>query len=196
MLGNMVAVVLAGGQGRRVDYQQKALLCYDGKALLTHILDRLRPQVKDVWISANQALEQYRTYEPRVFVDETTGFLGPMEGMNSAWQATEADWLVFVPCDNPFFPEDLVEKLCQKQAETGLPLVVAHDGERMQPLYCLMSRTLHPSLGAAIAQGHLSVWRWITENAYAEADFSQAGPAAFQNLNTLALLSNDAHEKA
>lgn len=182
------AVVLAGGQGSRVGYQQKALLVYQGQPLLVPILERLRVQVAQVCISANQALDTYRSFEPKVFEDVTEGFLGPMEGMNSAWHALEGDWLVFVPCDNPHFPTDLVDRLWQTHQATGQYLVVAFDGERLQPLYCLMHRSLQASLAAAIAKGHLSVWRWIDENPHALADFSDLGAKAFQNLNTLALI--------
>ena len=185
------AVVLAGGQGSRVGYQQKALLDYQGQPLLVPILESLRAQVTEVHISANQALDTYRSFEPKVFEDVTEGYLGPMEGMNSAWQAIDGDWLVFVPCDNPHFPKDLVARLWQTQQATGQNLVVAFDGERMQPLYCLMHRSLQVSLSAAIAKGHLSVWRWIDENPHALADFRDVGAKAFQNLNTLALIQAD-----
>lgn len=187
----LFAVVLAGGQGRRVGYQQKALLSYQGRPLLVSILEKLKPQVSKVYISANQCLAAYQALEPGVFEDVRPGFLGPMEGMYSAWQAIDAEWLVFVPCDNPHFPQDLVNRLWQAQQTTGEKLLVAFDGERVQPLYCLMHRSLMASLASAIDKGHLSVWRWIEENPHALADFSDLGTQVFQNLNTLALIQAD-----
>ncbi len=186
-LQKVSAIILAGGKGQRVGFKQKALLNYHGKPMIEAILAILSPQLaKDkVWINANQSLEVYRSYCLNVFQDIEQGFLGPLAGMLSAWQFVNSDWLVFVPCDNPNLPNVLVERLIRVQLESKMPLIVTYDGERLQPLYCLMHRSMQKSLSTAIEKKHLSVWRWIKENPHALADYADCCPENFQNLNSL-----------
>jgi len=181
----ITGVVVAGGQGSRVGYQQKALLLFKGKPIIETILDSLSSQVKRIFINANADISRYQVYCSNVFVDAYQGFLGPLAGMHALWQHIESDWAVFVPCDNPSLPNDFVARLVSVQQQTHKPIVVVNDGERMQPLYLLMHRSMESSLQAVIEKRHLSVHRWVKENDYAEASFADCYPETFKNLNTL-----------
>ncbi len=179
-------VVIAGGQGSRVGFRQKALLPYLGKPILESILSRINGQAGSVWINANAEIERYKQYTAHVFKDGYDGFLGPLAGMQAAWKHIKTDWAVFIPCDNPALPGDFVSRLIAAYQQHPAPIVVVHDGSRMQPLYLLMHRSMSSSLDDAIEKRHLSVNRWVKENVYAEADFSDCCPDAFQNMNSLA----------
>ena len=182
---NITGVIIAGGQGSRVGYQQKALLPYHGEPILKPILNLLSAQVCDVWVNANAELERYESYSKSLFSDEYQGFLGPLAGMHAAWQYIKTDWAVFVPCDNPNIPNDFVDRLVLAYQEQPNPIVAVFDGERLQPLYLLMHRSMRHSLGKAIDIGHLSVNRWVKENAFTQASFADCCPHAFKNMNTL-----------
>ncbi|BCN92478.1 molybdenum cofactor guanylyltransferase [Thiomicrorhabdus immobilis] len=179
-------VVIAGGRGSRVGYQQKALLTYKGEPILKPIMHSLTEQTVSVWVNANAELERYHGLTRQLFSDEYQGFLGPLAGMHAAWQYIETDWAVFVPCDNPNLPHDFVNRLLEAYQSQNNPLVVVDDGERIQPLYLLMHRSMQDSLSEAIAKNHLSVNRWVKENAHTTANFADCCPEAFQNMNTLA----------
>mgnify|MGYP000060702172 FL=1 len=64
--------------------------------------------------------------------------------------------------------------------------MVVNGGERLQPLYIMMHRSMASSLSQAIAKGHLSVNRWVKENDFTEASFADCSPKGFENMNTLA----------
>jgi len=182
---NIIGVIIAGGQGRRVGYQQKALLPYHDEPILKPILNMLSTQVSEVWVNANAELERYQPYSKNVYCDKYQGFLGPLAGMHAAWQYIESDWVVFVPCDNPNIPNDFVDRLISAYQKHPNPIVVVNDGERLQPLYLMMHRSMMQSLGKAIEIGHLSVNRWVKENAFTQANFADCCPHAFKNMNTL-----------
>ena len=184
------AVILAGGQGRRVGYQQKALLPYKNQPVIKTVLDKLIPQVNDIWISVNGDLSAYVPYTEKLFTDNYSGFLGPLAGMHAAWQHVTHEWVLFVPCDNPNLPSNFVEQMLKVHSQSPAPLVVANDGSRMQPLYLLMHRTMSSSLEKAIEKNHLSVHRWVKENEFIEADFSKANANIFENMNTLQYYDN------
>ena len=181
------AVILAGGQGSRVGFQQKALLDYQGQPLLVSVLDRLIEQASSHWVSIHTDPKLYLPYCSNLIADESNAFLGPLAGMQAAWHQLDSEWLLFVPCDNPCLPLDLVNRLIEAYYFNPSPLVVAFDGERIQPLYLLMHRSMVASLDTVIAKSFLSVYRWIEESDYTTADFSDLPKQAFQNLNTLEL---------
>jgi len=60
---------------------------------------------------------------------------------------------------------------------------VAHDGERMQPVFSLLRTTLLPSLTAFLAEGQRKIDRWYLRHATITADFSDQ-PETFANVNT------------
>lgn len=184
LCANVSIVILAGGQGRRVGFCQKALLPYQGKPLLTHVLQRLVYLERPIWLNVNGESLAYQAYDLPQFFDEYSGFLGPLSGMHAAWSHVETEWVVFVPCDNPSLPNNLVERLVSGYQSQPAPLVVVHDGERIQPLYLLMHRSMQPVLEQALKQSHLSVFRWITDHAHTQVDFSKE-KRCFQNINTL-----------
>ena len=104
--------------------------------------------------------------------------------MHAAWENVSGDWIVFVPCDNPHLPNNLVARLLETLARDPAPLVVVDDGERMQPLYLMMHRSMKEKLDEAIALQHLSVNRWVRENIYRTADFSDFPSKSFENMNS------------
>ena len=50
---DVVGLILAGGRSRRIGGGDKALLDLDGRSMLAHVIDRLRPQVRELAINAN-----------------------------------------------------------------------------------------------------------------------------------------------
>lgn len=178
-------VILAGGEGRRVGYQQKALLPYHAKPVIQYVIDCLEPQCRNIVINANAELPRYEQFSKPLFVDDYEGFLGPLAGMHAAWDWVTTDWVVFVPCDNPHLPEDLVKRMLQTVKSKTVGLAVVDDGERMQPLYLMMHRSMKEKLQAAIELRHLSVNRWVKENSYVSVDFSDVAECCFQNMNSI-----------
>ncbi|VAW45935.1 Molybdenum cofactor guanylyltransferase [hydrothermal vent metagenome] len=181
-LSNTSAVILAGGQGKRVGLRQKALLPYQGRPLLHWVLQRLTTQGVPIWLNVNSNAAEYEAYGLPQFSDQHQGFLGPLSGMQAAWNSIDSDWIVFVPCDNPNLPQDLIVRLMQAQSVNPAPLMVVQDGQRIQPLYLLMHRSMRRALDQALARSHLSASRWIQENQHTLVDFSDQ-PNGFQNLN-------------
>lgn len=179
------AVVLAGGRGSRVGYQQKALMPYRGRPIVSTVIERLESQCRQLWLNVNAEQPAYRLLADHLFDDGNGEYLGPLAGMASAWRYVDSEWILFVPCDNPDIPIDLVARLQAAYQLQPNPLVVVNDGERLQPLYLLMHRQLQASLEQAISVSHLSVMRWIKEQPHSIADCSDLGGQAFKNYNEL-----------
>lgn len=178
----VTGVVLAGGAGRRMGGADKGLQTLAGIALAERALQRLRPQVVGVLISANRNREAYAAYGAPVVADALPGFQGPLAGLLAGLENANTAYVAAVPCDCPDFPLDLVERLCAAAAD-GAPAAYARAGERDQPVFCLVRRDLAGRLRQYLANGDRCARGWLTSVGAAVADFG-ANPAPFENLNS------------
>lgn len=106
------ALIMAGGEGRRMGGQDKGLVKWQGKAFIDHVIGNLQNQVSHIAVSVNRNIEAYAERTPHVFADarQWQG-LGPLAALSTAAsdvRLTTADWLLIVPCDTPNLPDDLV----------------------------------------------------------------------------------------
>ncbi len=179
----ITAGVLAGGRGRRLGGTDKGLIELAGRPLVAHIVTRLTPQVGPILVNANRNLEAYRALGYPVVRDADPDFQGPLAGMAALLAQATTPWLVVVPCDGPFLPPDLVERLWAARLRSHAELAVVHDGIRMQPVHCLLPRKLLPDLRDFLQAGGRKIDRWYALHTVATADFSdRAGD--FFNINT------------
>lgn len=155
---------------------------YQGQPLIQYALERLRPQVDEVLISANRNLARYQQLGHPVVSDLQQGFPGPLAGILAAGRQASAPWLLVVPCDLPQLPLDLAERLLAAAEQEAAPLAMAHDGVRSQQLCLLLQRRLLDDLDGYLACGERRVISWIERHSWTQADFSDR-PQAFSNLN-------------
>jgi len=161
----------------------KGLVELNGVPMIEYVLCALQPQVREIVINANRNRERYGRFGCVVISDSQAGYLGPLAGMLSGMLAVRTSWLVSVPCDSPLLPVDLVSRLHTGLEAAGTRLAVAHDGERLQPVFALLDVTLRDDLQAFLAGGERKIDRWYARHVYAEVDFSDI-PDAFSNVNT------------
>jgi molybdopterin-guanine dinucleotide biosynthesis protein A len=176
----VAAVILAGGQGRRMGGADKGLVEYQGRPLIEWVLDALAPQVEEIVISANRNLERYAAYGRRVLPDSLPDFPGPLAGVLAALQAVDADWLLVVPCDTPHLPADLALRLLGAAQLESVPLAVAEDDGRVHHSCFIVGTDQHDSLAAFLARGERAVRRWQAELSSVTVRFDAA---CFANLN-------------
>ena len=180
---NITAVILAGGKARRMDGQDKGLITLHGRPMVDYIIHALQPQAGHILINANRNAEQYAAFGLPVIADMLGDYFGPLVGMASGMNATDTAFIVTAPCDSPFIPDNLVETLYRALAENEADISVAHDGERMQPVFALLRCSLLPSLLAYLDEGGRKIDTWYGQQRLALADFS-ASAETFLNLNT------------
>ena len=119
----ITGVLLAGGQGSRMGGVDKGLVELAGRPMAAHALARLAPQVDELIINANQNLAAWQAFGHPVFGDDIGGFAGPLAGLHAALVRARHPLVVTAPCDSPFLPADLVERLA-----TALHAVPHHAG--------------------------------------------------------------------
>jgi len=190
---NTAGIVLAGGAGRRVEGLNKGLLKYQDRALIEHVVDRIKPQVAQLVISANHDIDKYQQYSKTVIRDEQESYQGPIAGIlasiDSINENANITAVLVCTCDTPKLPETLFARL-SAVLKKSITVSVAHDGERRQNLHCLIKREAWPSLLEFYDSGGRAIHRWYNQVQVEliEADFSDQ-PEAFTNINSLSELS-------
>ena len=180
-------LILAGGRGRRVGGADKGWLSLDGTPLVVSVAERFRPQVDQLFISANRNLDRYATLGT-VVEDEPTDasgerFAGPLSGVLSGLRRARTEWLAVVPCDAPRLPRDLVQTLLQATLATNGVAACARVAGHPQPTFAVMKTSTHEQLAPFIAAGERALHRWLESLEATLVDFEDT--QAFVNINTL-----------
>ena len=183
----VTGLVLAGGRGSRMGGVDKGLQPYAGQPLAGHALERLRPQVGALMLNANRNLEAYAAMGVPVWPDAWPEYPGPLAGMAAGLAHCTTPWLATVPCDTPGFPAHLVERLCDAVHREGAELAMAATREadgalQPQPVFCLLGKSLLPSLQAFLQRGQRKIDRWTALHRCALVEFERSED--FANANT------------
>jgi molybdopterin-guanine dinucleotide biosynthesis protein A len=186
-INQITGLVLAGGRGSRMGGVDKGLQTFRGAPMALHVVMRLAPQVGTLMINANQNLGPYEGFGVPVWPDQVGGFAGPLAGLQTGLSHCETEYLVTAPCDSPFLPNDLVERLSAGLVEQNADLAVAvtGDGDSRQPhpVFCLARAALLPHLNHFLQEGGRKFDAWYASLNVAEVQFPDE--AAFRNINTL-----------
>jgi molybdopterin-guanine dinucleotide biosynthesis protein A len=180
---DVTGIVLAGGQGRRMGGVDKGLVELDGRALCAHVLLRLQPQVGTVIVNANQNLDRYAAFGHLVVPDSVGGFAGPLAGLHAGMMRARTPFVVTAPCDSPFLPTDLVERLAAGLVASDAALAAAKTFDQPHPVFALVRRDALPHLAAFLAGGGRKIDAWYATLAFVEVPFDDQADA-FRNINT------------
>ncbi|HIA09076.1 MAG TPA: molybdenum cofactor guanylyltransferase MobA [Chromatiaceae bacterium] len=179
----VTGVILAGGRGQRMGGVDKGLVEYKGTPLIEHVIAVLSPQVDELLINANRNIKIYEQYGYPIIADELPEYPGPLAGMLTCLGNATHDHVVFVPCDTPALPDDLVERLLHDMEQSGNRACFAHDGERAQPVIAMLRSSVQIPLAQYMACGQSKVMDWMQQIAATPVDFCDSR-TAFANVNS------------
>jgi molybdenum cofactor guanylyltransferase len=181
---DITGVVLAGGRARRMGGEDKGLVEIGGKPMAVYIVEALKPQTAAVVVNANRNIERYRGLCGCPVVPDSLGdFAGPLAGMASAMEVAQTPFILTAPCDSPLLSRNLAARLFEALQREDAELAVAHDGERMQPVFALLRRDLLDSMIAYLQSGESKIDTWYASHRAALCDFSD-DTTMFLNVNT------------
>ncbi|MCO6524301.1 MAG: molybdenum cofactor guanylyltransferase MobA, partial [Candidatus Schmidhempelia sp.] len=176
----ITAIILCGGRGIRMNNQDKGLILFKGQPLFEHLIERLSPQVQHIMINANRHQTTYQLSGYPVFSDVISGYLGPLAGIYSGLYYATTDWCLFVSCDTPFIPENLVIKLYHSLDNYGAAYV--SDGKRNHPTLLMIHKKLMQPLKSYIESGERKLQLFLKQHQARKVDFSES-PHSFININ-------------
>jgi molybdopterin-guanine dinucleotide biosynthesis protein A len=185
-------LILAGGLARRMGGGDKAKIEIGGVTILDRVLATLSGQCVGLAINANGDPERFADTGLPVIPDNVPDHPGPLAGILAGldWLAAQnngVEWMLSVPGDCPFLPDDLVERLQQARGKmgAGVRLACARSGEWRHPVVGLWPLALRDDLRRALTVENLrKIEVWTARHGVAVADWPDQPVDPFFNVNT------------
>jgi molybdenum cofactor guanylyltransferase len=168
----------------------KARIAIGGVTILQRVLTCLAPQCTGLVINANGDPARFADTRLPIIGDNVPDFAGPLAGILAgldwaARQMPQCQWLVSVPGDCPFLPNDLVARLHAARDTAGAPLACVRSGQWRHPVIGLWPLALREDLRRAlVAEGLRKVEIWTARHGVAIADWPVEPIDPFFNVNT------------
>ena len=161
----------------------KGLILINGKPLIEYVIEAVKPQVDTLIINANRNQELYGRYGYPVIKDSYGDYQGPLAGMSSCMAVVDTEYILTVPCDSPFIPPDLADRLYRSLTKKHVDISVATNGRRIQPVFALIKVKLLDRLLSFLERGERRIDKWYSEQNMIKTDFSDE-KQTFVNINT------------
>jgi len=184
----MVAVILAGGENKRIPII-KSFIEIEGKPILSRQLECLRRIFKKVFINTNSP-ELYFSFGVPLFGD-IFNKRGPLTGVLSSLISTKEDEVFVIACDMPFIDERLIRYILENRG--GVATIPVFRG-RCEPLFSIYTKGIIESGLKRLMEDDISLNRFLKEInvKYIDEDeialFDSEG-RSFININTFEDLS-------
>jgi molybdopterin-guanine dinucleotide biosynthesis protein A len=182
-------VVQAGGESRRMG-QDKALMPFLGRPLITRVLERLSPLADEVLVTTNRP-DSFRFLGVTLVPDLKPG-RGALGGLHTAIASARFRLVAVVACDMPFASRELLAFQRDVLEAEGADVVIppsAH-GYGYEPLHAVYRRdNCLPPIEAALVADDLKLIAWFPQvkvRTLTQNELSRHDPdhLAFWNLNT------------
>lgn len=190
MSENIPAVILAGGQSRRMGGAAKFRIRIGGMTLLEHVIARLRPQTGEILLNLNDPAAT--DFDPAIAIrpDGIGGYLGPLAGILTGLdyylqQGSPARHMLSAPIDTPFLPADLTCRLMEAAAKSPDAIIMARSSGRVHPVIALWPLSLRDDLHDALVAGEIRKVRdFILRHPSREVEWmAERGKDPFFNIN-------------
>ncbi|MEC9454134.1 MAG: molybdenum cofactor guanylyltransferase MobA [Pseudomonadota bacterium] len=185
----IAGVLLAGGLARRMGGGDKCLRPLAGKPILSHVLERVRPQVGPLLLNVNSDQSHFQDYKLPMAADVIEGHAGPLAGILTGmeWaveQAPDCAWLASFATDAPFLPDDLVTRLMRAIMAEDAEIACAASNGRSHPVFALWPVALRDALRhALVAEDIRKIDVWTAHYPVATVEFEAAPHDPFFNAN-------------
>jgi len=155
----MLTVILTGGASRRMG-RDKALLPVGGKTMLQYLIDKYSASLGSVAVSVNTA-GRFPFSGATELVDRYPD-MGPLNGIVSAFEETDADCVFMTGTDLPFGEPELVKRLAEL---TGFAdaCIMRRGKKGFEPLFAIYRRKCGDVAARCLAEGKKSI-RDLLEN--------------------------------
>ncbi len=186
---NILGVILAGGQSRRMG-RDKSLIKLNGKTLIEHTIIKVKKFLPNLIIISNENKNEIIKYGIDVIKDCLGKNQGPLIGIMTAMKYIKDnkknfDWIATFPCDTPFFPELLMKKFIDNSKSKKSLLYFASSKGQRHNVFGLWSLKLYDKLHDDIVnKNSRKVEDWAEQNDVQRIEFSFEKDDPFFNINT------------
>ncbi|MGL4335718.1 MAG: molybdenum cofactor guanylyltransferase [Turicibacter sp.] len=179
---NKTLAILAGGKSSRMNYNNKAMLCYKEKTFIEHLISAGR-EFEEIIIVANDFVP-YELFGLRVVSDIYKGN-GPLSGIHTALKHSKTDKVLCIACDMPVTSGEILNFLGNYKGDYEI-LIPKCEG-RLQPLCAIYSKSIEKHLESKLKVNENKLQKLILELNYEVIEKMGERPFEardFLNINT------------
>lgn len=161
------AIILAGGKAKRFqtsqnNWQDKALVKFNGKPLLIQAIENIRHIVEEIIIVVNEnesrisqyrnVLKDYHIENARLVTDiKIKNQNGPLIAILTGLKYAKADYCITVPCDAPLLNSKVVEYLFSEIKNSSVVVPMWPNG-RLETLIMVLKRNKTLEIANVLSQ--------------------------------------------
>jgi len=188
---SFAVVILAGGKSSRMNGINKAFLYINNQKLINIILCKVVNLKLPVAINANQHINRFKQFNNNVIKDKNYIGLGPLSGVYTAmsWTKTQSlNWVLTLPCDVPFFPNDIFFKVEEKikNINKNIKIISFSSNEKKHHIISAWNLCLKKDLKFALENRERKVDTFVSrfKNEYLKYNFDAKSLDPFFNINS------------
>jgi molybdenum cofactor guanylyltransferase len=121
---HLSVAILAGGQNRRFGGEMKALIPWEGKPLIVHLISTLSPLTNDLMVITNTP-DRFDLPGVPLIPDKISGY-GPLSGIHAALLTAKGPLTLIAACDMPLLSVEVPKKMMTVATEKGKVVVPQH----------------------------------------------------------------------
>ncbi len=177
-------VILAGGQGSRMDYRDKAFLRYEGLPFIDHLLKKVEGFAEVIVVSNNPG--EYRNYPVKVVGDKVKD-IGPLGGIYTGLLHSTYEEVLVISCDTPFQRKEFLEYMGGLSGSYDAAIPKHREGR--EPLCALYKKSLLGDIEKLIEEKSYRIALLFKENMVEWVDIESMTEnieivKGFKNINT------------
>ena len=187
-------VIMAGGKSSRMNGIDKALMEINEQTLLSIAIKKATQQTKYIVLNSNRDPSIFKNYSIKVIKDNISNHPGPLAGVLTGieWfykNNKKIKWVVSVPVDSPFFPNNIIKKLYETVVKSKKLIGVSSSNGRNHPVFSIWHISLMQPLQEALNNNIRKIDLFTKSYNPATVDFSSSVDPFF-NINTPEDLKN------
>ncbi|MGD9223879.1 MAG: molybdenum cofactor guanylyltransferase [Desulfobacteraceae bacterium] len=185
-------VILAGGESKRLDGENKAFIEIGGKRVIERLLAVLRPLFSEIILVTNDPLA-YLEWDVMMVTDHFN-CRSSLTGIHAGIFAAANPHAMVVGCDMPFIQPGMLETLLSA-IEPHLDVIIPKTPHGFEPMMAIYSKRCLKPMEAALVKKQfkiLKVFRQVRVKEIEEAQLRRHDPdlISFININTPAQLAS------
>jgi molybdopterin-guanine dinucleotide biosynthesis protein A len=148
----MTAVVIAGGQSRRIGVD-KAFVEIGGRYLIERVLDVIVPLFSHIFINSNMSIAYQELGFPVITdIERNKGALG---GIYTGLAHAKTEYVFCVACDMPLLNQDLIRHMTENV--NGFDALIPKTPDGFHPLHAIYSKCCMTGIEELLQQNTLKI---------------------------------------
>ena len=183
----ILILLLAGGLSRRFGGGIKTFAKINGITIFEKIIGGLKKQGVNIIINANSNHKIFSNSKLPIIADIKKNFQGPLAGIYTSmvWvkeKKLDIEWILSVPSDTPFLPNNLLDVFVSKINKTK-KILIARSNNKIHPVIGIWNINLLKNLEQELKSDNRKIMEWVYKNEYDIVDFPVKFYDPFFNIN-------------